>query len=215
MSPFVPKLSNLTRVATLATLPILLLGACADRAPSTAPLTPPAPVDTAAVDPSPVVSSSVVSQTLVGDTTVTVFVVGNDTAAPVTFGIGNSSKIVFPYSSSSICDPGTSSYGPGEWNASCDASTSAVQITAKSWVGASGKLDSDFQPALRFVPGAKKAVTVYLKDRDLVAHRIDYCSASGCVDESVSDSSLATHYDGNNGWAYRAIKHFSGYHIVL
>jgi hypothetical protein len=197
-------------------LPLLLaaatvsLAACAD-APATAPLAPPAAPPSLSLT-----ASTLLSQGRVGDTTVTVFVVGTNVAKPASFNIGNSSKIDFPLATGSICDPLLSSYGAGTWDSPCIVATSPVQITAKSWVNAQGKLVTDFQPALRFVPGLKKSVTLYLKDATLAATtNILFCSPSGCVDEAATDPSVTTKLDPNSGFAYRTIKHFSGYMVTV
>lgn len=197
-----------SRIVLSAVALLGLATACSD-----APATAPADVAPSLSTSSP--NSYTESQTMVGDTTVTVFVVGsNVNSAGNTFAIGNTSKITFPYAAGSICDPATSSYGPGTWDSACAAATTPIRITAKSWVNAQGKIATDFQPALRFVPGLRKAVTLTLKDAALAGTRIDYCTPSGCVNEALADPSLTTVLDPNNGFAYRIIKHFSGYTVT-
>ena len=41
-----------------------------------------------------------------------------------------------------------------------------------------------------------------------------YCNAIGCVDESLTDPSLASSVDLSNRVVFRRIKHFSGYIIL-
>lgn len=151
------------------------------------------------------------SRPITGDTVVTVFVVGS---GQLTVDIGNLSKIEFPYGMASICDPTRSSYGPGTWNSPCSASRRSMTITAKTWVNAAGKLQSEFQPALRFVPSLLKSVTLYLKDAALAGTRIDFCAPTGCINEALTDPSVTTVLDPNNGKAFRTIKHFSGYTVT-
>jgi hypothetical protein len=190
-----------------------LSAACAD-APTTAPAAPNAPslgVTSSASDN----SSYTVSQTTVGDTVVTKFIVGSNSQSSATFSIGYNSKIDFPYAAGSICDPATSSYGSTEWDKPCRAATTSIAITAKNWYDVSGLPRTDFQPALRFVPGLRRSVTLYLRDRggQGFGPRIDFCSPSGCVNEALTDPSLQTYYD-TSGWWYRTIKHFSGYSVT-
>lgn len=189
-------------------LTIGLTAACSDT-PS-APNAALAPSEAPAFNP----VSSTLSQTTIGDTVVTVFVVGTNTKTAATFEIGHTSKIDFPYSASSICDLATSSYGAGTWNQKCTASTKPVTITARVWKNAAGKVVTDFQPAMRFVPGLRLPVALYLRDRDqkyAAGQQALYCFTAGCIDESVADPSLTTTYDATNGLWKRPIKHFSGY----
>jgi hypothetical protein len=191
-----------------------LTAACAD-VPTTAPAAPNAPslgTTNSASDN----SSYTLSQTTVGDTVVTKFVVGSNTQSSATISIGYNSKIDFPYAAGSICDPARSSYGSTEWDKPCTAATTSIQITAKTWYDARELPRTDFQPALRFVPGLGKQVTLYLRDRggQGFGPHIDFCSPAGCVNEALTDASLKTNYDATNGWWYRAIKHFSGYTVT-
>lgn len=161
-------------------------------------------------------SSTVISQQTVADTVITVFRVGTDVEKGASFSIGHSSRIAFPYSTNSICDPRTSGYGPLFWTLPCAAATTPIEITAKAWVNERGKLETDFQPALRFVPTVVKTVTVYLRDPALSGGtKILFCETrTKCVDEAVLDPTLATKLDAANGFAYRTIRHFSGYTVI-
>jgi hypothetical protein len=199
------------RRAGLAAAALLtgLTAACGD-APS-APRSALAP----GAAPARAIASTVRSQSLQGDTVVTVFVVGTNTRNGTTIDIGHTSKIDFPYSSGSICAPG-SSYGPSEWDAPCAETTVATEITARVWKDAAGLVQTDFQPAMRFVPGLRKGVVLTLKDaRAASNHRIDFCTPTACVNEAAADPSLRTVIDAQNGFATRLIKHFSGYNVVV
>jgi hypothetical protein len=147
---------------------------------------------------------------------VVTFVVDTSASVVSTFEIGNGSKIKFPYSAGSVCDPRTSSYGPGTWDAPCARATAPVRITARTWVDRhTGKVASEFQPALRFVPGLRNPVTLYLKNSTYKpSDAIWYCAAGGCVDEALADPTLRTSYDSKSQWVYRVIKHFSGYTVI-
>lgn len=158
--------------------------------------------------------SYVVSQTTAGDTVTTVFMVGTNTSQLARFAIGNSSLIDFPFSTGSICNPATSSYGSSTWNSPCTAATSPVRITAKTWTNAQGRLVTDFQPAMRFKPGMSQSVVITLRAQGFQNWRIDYCSATGCIDEARTDASLASTFNASNNSISRVIKHFSGYTVT-
>ncbi len=138
--------------------------ACSD---STAPSAAPSPQRNSPA-PAPagsygLISASLNSQYASGDTTVTVFVVRNTPLA--VFDIGNGGKIVFPGGSGIVCDPASSGYGPGTWDSPCTALSGNITVTAKTWVDSvTGKVDTDFQPHLRFVPGRSIGVTLFLPD---------------------------------------------------
>jgi hypothetical protein len=125
--------------------------------------------------------------------------------------------IVFPRSA--ICDPERSSYGPGTWDANCPVLRRPIRIRAelrsqdgREWV--------DFTPALRFRPSNDPSdwVWIYMlageaafTDRSL---NILWSPAIGVpgIDESLDDPTLRTYVAG--GYAYRRIKHFSGYNVT-
>jgi len=196
---------------------VALLGfvaACSDT--TTAPATPASRSDNAMTQILSQVSTgdTRVNQATAGDTVVTVFSVGTNTNNGATVSIGFLSRIDFPYQVGSICDPLLSSYGPGTWNDACVPLTRNITITAKTWLNAKGKLETDFQPALRFVPGLQKSVGLLLKDAALAGTRIDFCTPTGCINEALTDPSLATQLDPNNKFVARYIKHFSGYTVT-
>ena len=117
------------------------------------------------------------------------------------------------FDADAICDPRTSTYGPEEWDAPCDAAPNPVRITATAWTDERGNARVDFEPALRFRPGAE--VTLYLLNKsaalDTATAQILWVDPKGkLVDESIDDPSVATHV-GTNGFLYRRLKHFSGY----
>jgi hypothetical protein len=113
-----------------------------------------------------------------------------------------------------ICDPLTSSYGPGEWDKPCTILKRSIQITATMLEDDEGRPYVEFQPALRFSPD--KEVSLYLRSGRNSASTmltIDYCNALGCIDESITDASLVTRRVGTSAILVRRIKHFSGYMI--
>jgi hypothetical protein len=133
--------------------------------------------------------------------------------------------IYFP--ANSICDPATSSYGPGEWDAPCEPASGPVRFRAEVRT-ADGRSWVDFTPAVRFVPSAIDAngVWLYMKTASISSNAdsvrealsrmsILYSPAIGAdgVNEALADASLRTYVWLDGGVAFRRIKHFSGYNI--
>ena len=117
----------------------------------------------------------------------------------------------------SICDPAQSSYGVTEWDAACTPYLGFVQVTAKSWNSIDGHPRIDFEPALRFVPST--TVTLEMRDKQAANPASDlvilYCTPDGCVDEAMTDPSVATQRNNRTGFVFRRVKHFSSYTIAL
>lgn len=129
--------------------------------------------------------------------------------------------VVFP--AQSVCDPATSSYGPGTWDDPCTPLQSTIRVHAEVR-RANGQTAVDFTPSLRFVPSTNPARWVWLAmytpsvvgSSDLSGFNILWESALGApgVDETPADSSLRTYIDTWQGVSLRRIKHFSGYIAV-
>lgn len=159
--------------------------------------------------------TSIVSSSGSGSSGSTVTVTVYPTTS-VTMTIGNH-KLRLP--AGTICDPATSGYGATEWDKPCTRSSGPVTITARASTNSSGHARVDFSPALRFQPnGAGQVVTLYLLDKraaETGGFTIEYCAdgALACVDEALTDSSVATRTDASTGYLYRRLKHFSGYSI--
>ncbi|MGQ0712481.1 MAG: hypothetical protein ACT4PJ_01985 [Gemmatimonadaceae bacterium] len=128
--------------------------------------------------------------------------------------------IVFPRNV--ICDPATSTYGPEFWDDDCRVLREPLRIRAelrqqdgREWV--------DFKPDLRFRPSPRATAWVWiymrtdaaagLPDRSL---NILWSPAIGVpgVDESIDDPTLRTFVSPWSGYAYRRVKHFSGYNVT-
>jgi hypothetical protein len=147
----------------------------------------------------------------------------------LTFG---ASRLVIP--ANSICAVGSSSYGPDYWNSPCTLETRAIQLTItvnNTSLGGS----VDFNPALRFDPAQKVALTLsapQVKVADAKNWVILYCpsatsTTSGkgsggsgggkggnkCVNEALSDKDLQTFVDYDLRQLFRRIKHFSRYSV--
>jgi hypothetical protein len=138
-----------------------------------------------------------------------------DPRVNVSFGDA-SSMVNIP--ANSICDPGKSGYGPAFWDAPCAAAKNMLTFTVKSWTDANGRSRVEFTPDVRFAPG--KMVGLYIKDAtalDAANAAIKWClnGNQGCVDESLTDASLATQRDRTSGYLFRRVKHFSGYMVSV
>jgi hypothetical protein len=127
--------------------------------------------------------------------------------------------IVFPRNV--ICDPAKSSYGREFWDADCEVLTSPIQIHAELRVQ-DGREWVDFTPGLRFKPSryAWEWVWIYMHTDAATspwsALTILWSPAIGIpgIDESLEDPTLRTYVSPWSGFAYRRIKHFSGYNVT-
>jgi len=147
------------------------------------------------------------------DTTFTTFTVRPDRGIVKTLNGGHQLAIA----AHAICDL-SSSYGPDEWDQPCAPATTPVTISARSWIDANGHPRVDFRPRLRFVPSDQANAILWLMDKTAAydpSYKIFYCAdgASVCIDESITDPTVATQRDVR-GFLYRRIKHFSGYNIA-
>lgn len=196
------------RISTLATLALMgvLLSACAGES-----VRPTALQNTSQLRTSPFVPTDA-QKALVGVSDGTYsFVIDPSQDQTLTLG---ASRLEIP--ANSVCDLATSTYGAGHWEESCAAQTDTFTIRAVVRNAATDHPSVDFEPALRFSPD--KTVSLYLyvtDDATLDNSRVmKYCNATGCVDESVADASLASSVDLTNRVVFRRIKHFSGYIIL-
>jgi hypothetical protein len=151
------------------------------------------------------------------DSTSVDFVVGPNGGV---FYTGNHA-VVFP--SQSICDPATSSYGPGTWDQPCTPLQTNLKVHAEVR-HSNGITSVDFTPSLRFVPSTSSSRWVWMlmyspeavgADANLSDFNILWANTLGgaTVDEAVADSSLRTYVDTFQGFSLRRIKHFSGYQL--
>ena len=135
------------------------------------------------------------------------------------FFVGNHA-VVFP--ARSICDPATSSYGEGQWDAPCTPLNRPLTITARL-SSANGVRAVDFSPEIRFVPSANPAHWVWIfmytpearGAEDLSPFAILFSPSLGAtpVNDALTDSTLRTYVDTRSGVSYRRIKHFTGYSV--
>jgi hypothetical protein len=136
------------------------------------------------------------------------------------FSLGNNA-VYFP--ANSICDPATSSYGPGEWDAPCTPLDHDMAFHAEVRRDtASGQTWVDFTPAVRFVPTDDPNQTVWMLMKagvdvtndnyvGLAMQWMPTGSPDLAVDEASTDSSLKTYVDIERDVVFRRVKHFSGY----
>jgi hypothetical protein len=127
--------------------------------------------------------------------------------------------IVFPRNA--ICDPATSSYGREHWDEDCDVLRTPIQIHAELRVQ-DGREWVDFSPELRFRPSPYPFQWVWIYMSTSAAQwpngslSILWSPAIGVpgIDESLEDPTLRTYVSPWSGYAYRRIKHFSGYNVT-
>jgi hypothetical protein len=118
----------------------------------------------------------------------------------------------------SICTLATTSYGPDQWNNSCEPETLPVTITAVVKDAATNHPSIEFSPAMRFNPARNVQLHLYVTDAATLSNMtvMKYCGpfSAVCVDESLTDTSLQTTVDASAGLVSRRIKHFSGYVVA-
>lgn len=148
-------------------------------------------------------------------------------SASVDFVVGPSGGVFFTgnhavvFPAGSICDPLTSGYGRGTWDAPCTALQTSITVHAEVRRN-NGVTSVDFSPALRFVPSTYPSrwvwMVMYSPDAkgatgDLSAFNILYAATVGGtpIDETSDDSTLRTYVDTFSGITIRRIKHFSTY----
>jgi hypothetical protein len=137
------------------------------------------------------------------------------------FDIGGTSRLDIP--ADAICDLATSGYGSSMWDTPCTPSAVPVTITVTSKGALSSSPMLSFLPDMRFAPGKEVQLFMFGKDvtpADAAGWHISYCTvgllgAKGCVDESVTDTSLQSHVDAANNVVFRRIKHFSDYELTF
>jgi hypothetical protein len=121
-----------------------------------------------------------------------------------------------------ICDPAKSSYGPESWDEDCEVLREPIRIHAelrqqdgREWI--------DFSPALRFKPSRypfgwvwiymQTDAAAVLPDRSLTILWSPAIGVPG-IHESLDDPTQRTFVSPWSGYAYRRIKHFSGYNVT-
>lgn len=121
-----------------------------------------------------------------------------------------------------ICDPATSTYGPGTWDDPCSPLRGSLKIHAEVRAE-NGRTWVDFTPSIRFVPSSNPRdwAWIYMYTptargaSDLSAFNILYATRIGgpTTDDAVGDQTLRTYVDTQSGVSMRRIKHFSGYTV--
>lgn len=125
----------------------------------------------------------------------------------------------------SICDPATSGYGPGMWDAPCAPASAPISLPVTRTVR-NGRLHLEFGRDLRFAPSSNPAKHVILTidvpavsttTESLSRYAVFYVptGTSTLIDESVTDASLVTIVKRSEGRVVRRLKHFTGYNVHL
>lgn len=161
-----------------------------------------------------VITNAVATDSLSADFTVTpsggMFVLG-------------SNAVFFP--DHAICDPETSSYGPGTWDEPCQPLDRPINFRAEVRRDENGQRWVDFTPAVRFVPTNDPNQTVWMMMKTGVDVTPENYGAFGMewlpngtpdvqVHEATSDSALKSYVDLNRDIVFRRVKHFSGYIVI-
>ena len=201
-TPFSSITARSARILTVALLG--LTAACSDTAPATAPAASSATTLAPSERPAKITR-------FVGDTMVTTFTYSPLWGATETFVNGD--RLVIP--AGAVCDPLTSGYGPSLWNTGCVPAVAPIPFVIKAWMQ-DGHPRIQVWPDVRFHPS--KIVTLRMKDAAAAAAvgaAIAWCPTGGttCVDEAKTDPSMQSYVA--DGYVFRRLKHFSGYHIIL
>lgn len=135
------------------------------------------------------------------------------------------------FPANSVCDPKTSSYGPGTWDSPCNTLSDGQSVTVTATYGfvLGGGPVVDFSPALRFNPNTTVTLSTDVYAPVLTYFRSYWLSnpdalrffgmyytpdfgTTGFTDAG-RDASLVTHVNLTTGLVWRRVKHFSGYNI--
>lgn len=117
----------------------------------------------------------------------------------------------------SVCNLDRSGYGIDVFDDRCSPEGQDVTIRATVSRDAQGHQRIDLSPRMRFNPTKTVILSTYVGDAALLSSAswgIFFCpdsDTSSCIDESLTDSSLVTQIDLQQGIIFRRIKHFSGY----
>jgi hypothetical protein len=195
------------RVSTLTALALsaMLLAGCAGESIA------PAKVQTSQVQASPFVPTSA-QKALVGVSDGS-YQFEIDPTRNESLQLG-ASRLEIP--ANAVCDLDESTYGADFWNDECALQTEPFTVTAVVRNAATDHPSVDFEPALRFNPDKQVELYLYVTDQATLdaARVVKYCNAEGCVDESLTDPSVASKVDLENRVVFRRIKHFSGFIIL-
>lgn len=202
--------SNRSFMRLTLTSAVALLAACsaADQAVAPAARHTARPAGAPSLD---VITNSVATDSLSADVTVTpsggMFVLG-------------SNAVYFP--DHAICDPETSSYGPGHWDDPCEPLDRPINFHAEVRSNEAGQTWIDFTPAVRFVPTDDPNHTVWMLMKAGTDVTLDNYGKFGMqwmpngspdevVNEASTDAALKTYVDIDRDVVFRRVKHFSGY----
>jgi hypothetical protein len=115
-----------------------------------------------------------------------------------------------------VCDPATSGYGAGLWDAPCAPLSRPIEVTA-TWSTQNDNPVVSFSPDLRFVPSDDESrwVKLSLKASKGIEPEKYYAilwydkELGQWVDESKTDPTLVAHPNQSGNLVTRRLKHFS------
>lgn len=217
--------SDIPRVCAVAGF--ALLAACSDAAAPDAPTTPTLARPALAAPPAmPANVRNAVYVTAVATTKDSVVVDFVVTPTGGWFVVGYNA-VYFP--PNSICEPTTSGYGPDAWDRACAPATRPIAVRGRAGTSMNNRGWIHFDTDLRFVPSSDPAswVRIYMWTSEVQrsrpadaatreqAYEILWVPQPGArpVDESLTDSTLATQVLWGTGIVTRRVKHFSGYQV--
>ncbi|MEO6526681.1 MAG: hypothetical protein ABIP93_08675 [Gemmatimonadaceae bacterium] len=133
----------------------------------------------------------------------------------------------------SVCGLGVSGYGASWWDIGCNPQRRSFTLTVTVRNASTSYASIDFQPAMRFNPTTSVSLHFYVPDltaANATTWNILYCASANsqpgkryptggqtaganCVNEALTDPSLATKADYGASMLSRRIKHFSSYMV--
>jgi hypothetical protein len=215
------KLSKRVRILAAVLGSGIVVASSACGTDSTAPTPAPARLVTTTEARSPFAPTEA-SKALIGVTDGTYTVTFNPAIDQV-FSLGPN-RLEMP--GNSVCELGTSGYGPAYWDRPCTPESKPVTLIVTVKGASSSNPQVDFKPAMRFNPDKRVSLFFYVPQvsrEDAKNWTIFYCpnsfigsgsgSSNGCVNEALTDPSLQSYIDYSASVLFRRLKHFSVYRV--
>lgn len=142
--------------------------------------------------------------------------------------VGGLFTLNFP--ANAVCDPSTSGYGPGTWDAPCTPANGAIFEHATVSATSQG-IRVDFSNPIRFVPSQNVTISTTVFANLLISAQsylngnmqaipfltiqYDPSLTGQAVNDAATDPSVRTYVNLSTGTLSRRIKHFSGYGVIV